>query len=187
MPIVCCKMAASSLSKCGLLPVFSSCSMTPTTISSLMPSVSILKAPPSGGGVASTPAATRAGFCDWSCLLKTGGDALEADVEEAGDRGSSMDDECDLLIFLDGCCCCWWWSDESSAGVVVAAEAGGERWDDDRALLGTWMPSCDSETDLRRVLYEAMCADARGAAGASSEVWWSQCTRGRGRGCRWRG
>ena len=33
---------ASSLIMCGRLPVFSSCSMTPTTISSLMPCVSYL-------------------------------------------------------------------------------------------------------------------------------------------------
>ena len=46
----------SSLIKCGLLPVFSSCSITPTTISSLMPSVSTLLsvgARGEGGGVSS--------------------------------------------------------------------------------------------------------------------------------------
>lgn len=46
----------SSLIKCGLLPVFSSCSITPTTISSLMPSVSTLlsvDARGEGGGVCS--------------------------------------------------------------------------------------------------------------------------------------
>lgn len=146
MPIVCCRMFASSLSRCGLLPVFSSCSITPTTISSFMPSVSILKAPASGGGVASTPAATRAAFRGCSSLT-AGGDDLETEVEETGDNGSSPTDECDRFIFLLGCCC-----SESSAGGVVA-EAGGERWDDDRALLGTWMPSDVSDTDFRRVLY----------------------------------
>ena len=47
---------ASSLIKCGLFPVFSSCSMTPITISSLIPSVSILlrvEGPGEGGGVCS--------------------------------------------------------------------------------------------------------------------------------------
>lgn len=46
----------SSLIKCGLLPVFSSCSITPITISSLMPSVSTLlsvDARGEGGGVCS--------------------------------------------------------------------------------------------------------------------------------------
>ena len=50
------RTAASSLMRCGLLPVFSNCSMTPVTISSLMPSVSILvsyDAPGEGGGVCS--------------------------------------------------------------------------------------------------------------------------------------
>ena len=45
---------ASSLIKCGLFPVFSNCSITPTTISSLIPSVSTLRsvyAPGEGGGV----------------------------------------------------------------------------------------------------------------------------------------
>ena len=44
----------SSLIKCGLFPVFSSCSMTPTTISSLIPSMSTLvsvEARGEGGGV----------------------------------------------------------------------------------------------------------------------------------------
>lgn len=46
-------IAASSLTRCGLLPVFSICCMVPTTISSLMPSVSILLLPSvtgEGGG-----------------------------------------------------------------------------------------------------------------------------------------
>ena len=45
---------ANSLIKCGLFPVFSNCSITPTTISSLIPSVSTLRsvyAPGEGGGV----------------------------------------------------------------------------------------------------------------------------------------
>lgn len=37
----CDRMAASSLTKCGLLPVFCSCIMTPSTISSFIPSKSI--------------------------------------------------------------------------------------------------------------------------------------------------
>lgn len=46
----------SSLIRCGRLPVFSSCSMTPVTISSLIPLVSIFLqfvAPGEGGGVCS--------------------------------------------------------------------------------------------------------------------------------------
>ena len=48
---------ASSLIKCGRFPVFSNCSITPTTMSSLIPSVSIVwrvDGPPGdGGGVCS--------------------------------------------------------------------------------------------------------------------------------------
>lgn len=50
--------AASSLMRCGLFPVDSSCCRTPTTISSLMPSVSILvflELPGEGGGVCWAP------------------------------------------------------------------------------------------------------------------------------------
>jgi len=62
-----------------------------------------------------------------------------------GDVGESGPGEpaCDLLIFFEGRC--------SSAGGVVFAVVGGERWNDDRALLGTCIPSCVSETDFRRV------------------------------------
>ena len=45
------RTVASSLIRCGLFPVFSSCSITPTTISSLMPFVSYL-VDPDGSGVA---------------------------------------------------------------------------------------------------------------------------------------
>lgn len=49
------KTVASSLMRCGLLPVFSSCSMTEMTTSSLMPSRSIFRyattSPGEGGGV----------------------------------------------------------------------------------------------------------------------------------------
>ena len=50
------RTVASSLIKCGLFPVFSSCSITPTTISSLIPSVSYLlrlDGSGDGGGVSS--------------------------------------------------------------------------------------------------------------------------------------
>ena len=64
--------------------------MTPTTISSLMPSVSIRGARPSsmgeGGGVCSQVAARTAGF-GW-------------DDDEGS--GESERESCDLLTFLDG-------------------------------------------------------------------------------------
>lgn len=51
--------AANSLSKWGRFPVFSSCSMTPTTIVSSMPCVSTFVCPDSppgdGGGVSTRP------------------------------------------------------------------------------------------------------------------------------------
>ena len=95
--MVCCSTAASSLSRWGRLPVRSSCSMTATTISSLMPCVSILKPVASlgeGGGVVSAmrPPAGAAAF------LRLIGMALEA----AGDDFGLEGDELERLHFFGG-------------------------------------------------------------------------------------
>lgn len=74
----------NSLIKCGLLPVFSNCSITATTMSSLIPSVSILRTLSDGEG---------GGVCSVTLLC---GDCFgDAD----GDNGVSS---CDLLSLFAG-------------------------------------------------------------------------------------
>ena len=98
------KTVASSFIRCGLLPVFSSCSITPVTMSSLIPFVSILlwpSAPGEGGGV-----------CSYAFLpLLLGRSAKEttlaADeaVDDLGRDGEFDDVEfavCDRLTFFVG-------------------------------------------------------------------------------------
>lgn len=100
------RTVASSLIKCGLFPVFSSCSITPTTISSLMPSVSTLlsvDARGDGGGVCSY--ATRP-----LLLGRSANDTTLVECEVADDLGLGGDvgegelEVCDLLIFFVGGC-----------------------------------------------------------------------------------
>ena len=121
--------------------------MTPTTISSFMPSVSTLKparSPGDGGGVVSATRLTVDG--SRSCLI-FGDD----DDEEA--LGEGMVGDCDgaelelsqRFNFLAG----GWVS--LSIGVLTVV-AGGERCEVDLELFGMWMPSNDSETDFRLVL-----------------------------------
>ena len=142
-------MAASSFSRCGRLPVFSSCSITATTISSFMPSVSIFTVVGSrgdGGGVVS---GRRLAVGRGSCLI-FGDKDFEVAVGEAGADGA--DDKLSRFSFFGG----GWSSSEERAvvleGMAAAAVAGGERCED-RQLFGMWMPRSDSETDLRLVLY----------------------------------
>ena len=94
----------SSLIKCGLFPVFSSCSITPTTISSFMPSVSTLlsgEARGEGGGVCSY--ATRP-----LLLGRSAKDTALAELEVAddfgldGDMGEGEVEVCDLFILFVG-------------------------------------------------------------------------------------
>jgi len=98
------RTVASSLIRCGLLPVFSSCSITPVTISSLIPSVSILLwfwAPGEGGGV-----------CSYAFLpLLLGRSAKETALvaeDAVDDRGRDGEvgvvacDGCDRLTFFVG-------------------------------------------------------------------------------------
>ena len=94
----------SSLIKCGLFPVFSSCSITPTTISSLIPSVSTLlsvDARGEGGGVFSY--VTRPLLFGRSAKDTT---LAECEVAEGfgldGDMGEGESVVCDLFIFFVG-------------------------------------------------------------------------------------
>lgn len=119
--------------------------MTPTTISSFMPSVSTLEmdwSPGDGGGVVS---AMRLLDGSRSCLIFGDDKALGEDM--AGDCGAA---ELELSLrfnFLVG----GGWVLLSSKGVVVTV-AGGERCEVDLELFGMWMPSSESETDFRLVL-----------------------------------
>ena len=127
------RTAANSLTRCGLLPVFSSCRIVPTTTSSLMPSVSILcteAAPGEGGGVCSAS--------------RDGGSGLTRMFVDAGgliDVGGGVVEPCDHFAFFDS----------GSSSMTVA---GGEGCVTEGALarLGRWIPRSASETDFLRVL-----------------------------------
>src|SRR5262245_52056101 len=112
------RTVASSLSRWGRLPVFSSCSMTPTTIVSSMPWVSTfvcLDSPPGDGGGVS---ATRPWLFGRSSKRSVAGRGGEAGVE-------AEELECDRFCFFAMCC--------------VSGFEGGERAD--RGAPGTAMPS----------------------------------------------
>ena len=72
--------------RCGLFPVFSNCSMTAMTMSSLMPSVSILRvmqtSPGEGGGVYSFLI-----LCGKAVGISAGGERVVDRGEETGDGG----------------------------------------------------------------------------------------------------
>lgn len=130
---------ASSLIKCGLFAVFSSCSMTAITMSSLMPSVSTLRAistsPGDGGGV-----------CSSLILCEGGGRTDCAGGDRAGERGVEMGDSgassgCDRFCFFAGGIC------DGSSDTV-----GFEFARCSRVALGSCMPREDREMDFRRVL-----------------------------------
>lgn len=101
------RTAASSLIKCGRFPVFSSCSMTPTTMSSLIPSVSTLLtevAPGEGGGVFSYAALPLL----FGRSAKETTFACDEPIEDRDFDGVVGDDEsevCDRLTFFVGGCC----------------------------------------------------------------------------------
>lgn len=137
------RTAASSLIRCGLLPVFSNCSITPVTISSLIPSVSIFAsptAPGEGGGVWSkVTLPLLLGRSTKETSLAGGADADGFD----GDVGDGVAEVCVRLIFFAGGCC--------GVSVVFGSLEGGERCA--RELLGSWMPREGRERDFRRVLY----------------------------------
>lgn len=101
------RTAANSLIRCGLLPVLSSCSMTPTTISSLIPCVStllLLECDGEGGGVSS--------YAALPLLFGLSAKETTFVVDEAvddrgrdGEVGEVEFDVCDRLIFFLGGCC----------------------------------------------------------------------------------
>jgi len=102
------KTVASSLIKWGRFPVFSSCSITPTTMSSLMPSVSTLPSaagPGEGGGVFSKAAlpllfGLSANETAFGCVEGVDDDG------RAGEVGEDEIEGCDRFIFFaggDGC------------------------------------------------------------------------------------
>ena len=98
--------AASSFIKCGLLPVLSSCSITPTTMSSFTPSVSTRlpsAAPGEGGGVSAYAAlpllfgrsAKETVLVDENVVDARGFD---------GEVGEGVFDVCDRFTFFVGGC-----------------------------------------------------------------------------------
>lgn len=81
--IVVASIDESSLTKCGLLPVLSSCWIAPTTISSLMPSMSILLCPSLSGDGGGDNAAPRFGFCSFMRIAVERGGLMSPMVGEA--------------------------------------------------------------------------------------------------------
>jgi len=126
------KTAASSLTRCGLFPVLSSCLNAPTTMSSLMPSVSILLSPSRKGEGGGDNSATVLGFSSFIRMFVVRGGLISPETDEVV--------PCDHFVFLIG---------RSSPSTIVL---GGEGCDAPLARLGTVMPSSDSESDFRLVL-----------------------------------
>lgn len=98
------KTVASSFIRCGLFPVFSSCSITPTTMSSFIPSVSIFvpaKDRGDGGGVSS--------YTTLPLLFgRSANETTFADEFDRGLDGIIGDGEfevCDCFRFFVGGCC----------------------------------------------------------------------------------
>lgn len=125
------RTAANSLSRWGRLPVFSSCSITPTTIVSSMPWVSTFVWPDSPPGDGGGVSATRPELFGRSSKRSVEGRGGEAGVDEV-----ELALECVRFCFF---ATCW-----------PSLEEGGERAD--RGAPGTFMPRDGSDSDLRRVL-----------------------------------
>lgn len=121
---------ASSFSRWGRLPVFSSCSITPTTISSSMPWVSTLVCPDSPPGEGGGVSATRPELFGRESSKRSA-------IERCGDAMDDVELEWVRLTFFAGCC--------------VSLVEGGERADE-REAPGRWMPSDGSDSDFLRVL-----------------------------------
>jgi hypothetical protein len=161
MGIVDCKTWASSLSRCGRLPVFSSCSITATTIVSSMPSVSTFVCaacpPGDGGGVC---AAARLALWGVSSNRRVNGrDGLfDVGVEAL----ETEPDECARFTFFAGGECRW-----------LSVVEGGERAD--RGPPGNAMPSDGRDSDLRRVLYGIVC---RANVATKESMGWTRCLVG---------
>lgn len=126
------RAADNSLTRCGLFPVFSSCCIAPTTISSLIPSVSILLSPSRAGDGGGDSSTALFGFSSLILIVVVLG-GLMSPVGDA--------EPCERLLFFDG---------GSSPSTTVL---GGEGCDCVLERLGTVIPSSDSESDFRLVLY----------------------------------
>ena len=119
LSLVVLRTTASSLIRCGLFPVFSNCSITPVTISSFVPSVSIFAsvlAPGEGGGVCSKvtlPPLLGASTRATSVVGGADGDSFDGEVGDVVAGG------CERLIFFVGGGC--------DASVVFDGLEGGER------------------------------------------------------------
>lgn len=122
--------APSSFTKCGRLPVLSSCWIVPTTMSSMIPSTSTLFDPSAAGDGGGDNSVTRDGFSSLNRIVVERGGLIWPDGES---------EPCDRFDFFTG---------GSSPSMMVL---GGEGCDAARDLLGTVMPSSASESDLRRV------------------------------------
>jgi len=136
------RTVASSFIKCGLFPVFSNCSITPTTISSLIPSVSIFLSVNDrgeGGGV----------FSYAGLPLLLGRSAKETTFADEFDRGLDSDtgdggfEVCDCFRFFVGGCC----GGDSLTGEAFVIEGRCAREE-----LGSCIPRDGSDRDFLRVL-----------------------------------
>lgn len=126
------RTAESSLTRCGLFPVLSSCCIAPTTMSSLMPSVSILLSSSLAGDGGGDSSIALFGFSSLILIAVV----LGGLISPFGDA-----EPCERLLFFDG---------GSSPSTTVL---GGEGCDCVLERLGTVIPSSDSESDFRLVLY----------------------------------
>ena len=125
---------ASSLTRCGRLPVFSICCIVPTTMSSLIPSTSTLLLPSAAGDGGGDSSTACFGFSSLNLMVVVRGGLIKP--------GGGGDDElCNRFDFLTG---------GSSPSKIVF---GGEGWEAVRERLGTMIPSSDRESDFRLVLY----------------------------------
>ena len=126
---------ASSFTRCGLFPVFSSCCIVPTTISSLIPSTSTLLLPSTAGDGGGESSLMVVGF-GLSSFMRM--------VVVRGGLIKPVDDEsapCDRFVFLTG---------GSPPSMMVLA---GEGCDAALERLGTVMPNSASDSDFLLVLY----------------------------------
>lgn len=141
-------MAASSLTRCGLFAVLCNCTITASTISSLMPSKSISRL---GVPSSSTRSASGdgGGVCSYFSMLFAAGSGFDGGDMCDCDWDCGFDDAaaCDCFNFLSG-----GWSDggvDEGGERFAAAAAAAAR---EACVTGRWMPSDGSDSDFRRVL-----------------------------------
>ena len=141
-------MAASSFTRCGLFAVLCNCTITASTISSLMPSKSISRL---GAPSSSTRSASGdgGGVCSYFSMLFAAGSGFNGGDMCVCDCDCGFDDDaaCDCFNFLSG-----GWSDggvDEGGERFAAAAAAAAR---EACVTGRWMPSDGSDSDFRRVL-----------------------------------